>query len=102
MQHFLLLSSLAVTGLAGCGSAQLFGAYPVPPSETAADAAWPRLVDTPEAPAKGSYSDTVPDPAKGIAIQADLGQAAQASALRAEALRDPVLTDAERKRLLRR
>ena len=94
---FLLLASLA-----GCGSAKLFGAHPVPESAIATDAPWPRLVDTPKAPAKGTYSETVPDPAVGVAASAQLGIAANDAAARAEALRAPVLTEAERRRLTRK
>lgn len=92
---------LLLASLAGCGSANLFGAYPVPESAAAKDAPWPRLVDTPAAPAKGTYSDAVPDPAAGIAITAGLGIAARDAAARAEALGQPVLTEAERSRLTR-
>jgi len=93
---FLLLASLA-----GCGSAQLFNANPAPESATATDPPWPRLVDTPKAPAKGSYSEAVPDPAAGVAASAQLGIAAGDAAARAEALGGPVLTEAERRRLTR-
>jgi hypothetical protein len=57
---FLLLASLA-----GCGGPKLFTAHPVPESPQVADAPWPRLVDTPEAPAKGTFGAGVPDPAVG-------------------------------------
>jgi hypothetical protein len=91
---FVLLASLA-----GCGSARLFGAYPVAETPGAAEAPWPRLVDTPAAPPKGTYSDAVPDPVTGVAVAAQLGIAARDAAARAEALAAPVLTEAERRRL---
>jgi hypothetical protein len=94
---FLLLAALA-----GCGSARLFGAYPVPETSSAAEAPWPRLVDTPAAPAMGTYSDAVPDPAEGIAATAQLGIVARDAAARAEALGAPVLTEAERRQLTRK
>ena len=87
---FMLLASLA-----GCGSAQLFGAHPVSESAIATDVPWPRLVDTPQAPAKGTYSKAVPDPAEGAAALALLGITARDATTRAEALRVPVLTEAE-------
>lgn len=93
---------LLLVALSGCGSAKLFGAHPGPRSDTAEDAPWPRLVDTPAAPAKGVYSESVPDPAEGVATTAQLGIAANDAAARAEALRDPVLTEAERRRLTRK
>ncbi len=93
---FLLLVSLA-----GCGSAKLFNAHPVPESPGVAEAPWPRLVDTPEAPAKGTYGAGVPDPAVGVAATVELGFAARDAAERTEALNQPVLTEAERRRLTR-
>ncbi len=93
---FLLLVSLA-----GCSSAKLFSAHPVSESPGAAEAPWPRLVDTPQAPAKGSYGAGVPDPAAGVAATVELGLAARDAAERAEALNEPVLTEAERRRLTR-
>jgi hypothetical protein len=93
------MCSAALVLLAGCGSAQLFGAYPVPDDVTATDAPWPRLDDTPQAPAKGVYSAAVPDPAEGVALTAQLGIAARDAAARAAVLGKPVLTEAERRRL---
>ncbi len=93
---FLLLASLA-----GCGSAKLFSAHPIAESPGLADAPWPRLVDTPEAPAKGFYGAGVPDPAAGAAATAELGLVARDAAERAEVLAEPVLTEAERRRLTR-
>ncbi len=93
---FLLLVSLA-----GCAGAGLFGAHPVPESPGIADAPWPRLVDTPEAPAKGTYGPGVPDPAAGVAATVELGLVARDAAERAEVLAEPVLTEAERRRLTR-
>jgi hypothetical protein len=92
---------LLLVSLAGCGSAKLFSAHPVPESPGIAEAPWPRLVDTPEAPAKGSYGAGVPDPAVGVAATVELGLAARDAAERAEALNQPVLTEAERRRLTR-
>ncbi len=94
---FLLLVSLA-----GCGSARLFSTYPAPESPEVADGPWPRLVDTPEAPAKGSYGAGVPDPVVGVAATVELGLAARDASERAEALAAPVLTEAERRRLTRK
>ncbi len=94
---FLLLASLT-----GCGSAKPFSAHPVSESASAADAPWPLLVDTPDAPAKGTYGAGVPDPAVGVAATVQLGIAARDAAARAEALGEPVLTEAERRRLTRK
>ncbi len=92
---------LLLVSLAGCGSAKLFSAHPVPESPGIADGPWPRLVDTPEAPAKGTYGAGVPDPAAGAAATTELGLAAREAAVRAEVLAEPVLTEAERRRLTR-
>ncbi len=102
MNDFLCSAAfLLLVSLAGCGSAKLFSAHPVPESPGIADGPWPRLVDTPEAPAKGTYRPGVPDPATGIAVTVELGIAARDAAERAEALAAPVLTEAERRRLTR-
>lgn len=85
--------------LAGCGSARLFSGVPAPESPDVAEAPWPRLVDTPQAPPPGSYTEDVPDPAMGAAAVAELGEAARAARARAEALTPPVLSEAERRRL---
>ncbi len=102
MNSFLCSAAfLLLVSLAGCGSARLFSERPVPESPGVAEAPWPRLVDTPEAPAKGSYGAGVPDPATGAAATAELGLAARDAAERAEVLAEPVLTEAERRRLMR-
>ena len=90
---------LLLVSLAGCGSAQLFDAFPVDDTSAAADAPWPRLVETPAAPSKGTYSNAVPDPVEGVAVTTQLGIAARDAAAQAEALGAPVLTEAERRRL---
>ncbi len=85
--------------LAGCGSARLFTDHGMPESPEVAAAPWPRLVDTPEAPPAGTYTADVPDPARGVATLVELGEAARAGAERAEALSEPALTEADRRRL---
>ena len=103
MNGFLCSAALLLlVSLAGCGSAKLFGAYPVDDSAGASDAPWPRLVDTPTAPPEGTYSAAVPDPANGVAITAQLGIVASDAATRAEVLNEPVLTEDERWRLTRK
>jgi len=92
---------LLLLPLAGCGSSGLFRTHDVPESPGVADAPWPRLVDTPSAPPKGAHGAGIPDPAAGAAVTADLGAVAQDAATRAAALSDPVLTEAERRRLTR-
>ncbi len=93
---FLLLASLT-----GCGGQKLFSTHSVPESPGVADAPWPRLVDTPAAPAKGTYGGGVPDPVAGVAATVELGLTAGDAAERAELLAEPVLTEAERHRLTR-
>jgi len=92
---------LLLVSLAGCGSAKLFSAYQFPESPGVAEAPWPRLADTPEAPAPGAYGAGVPDPVAGVAATVELGLAARDAAARAELLAGPVLTEAERRRLTR-
>ncbi len=99
---FKLTQLLAVSlALGACGTVELFGRYDIPESEGVATADYPRLVDTPAAPAQGTYGAGVPDPAVGTAIVVDLTDQARASARRAAILNDPVLSDWERVRLLR-
>lgn len=90
--------ALAAT-LAGCGSARLFSGIDAPESPDVAEAPWPRLVDTPEAPPPGTYTEDVPDPAVGVATVVELGEAARGAQARAAALSPPVLSEAERRRL---
>jgi len=87
--------------LAGCGSTALFGKYPEVESPEVADAPWPRLVDTPEAPPPGRYTPAVPDPARGYAAEIALGAAARAAGARAAAIAPPILSEEERRRLRR-
>lgn len=94
-----VIAALALaTLLAGCGSARLFSGTAQPESPDVAEAPWPRLVDTPEAPPPGTYTAAVPDPAVGVATVVELSEAARAGARRAAAL-EPVLSEAERRRL---
>lgn len=93
---------VAVVLLSGCGTAEVFGRYDLPESESVADAPWPRLADTPAAPAPGAYSAAVPDPARGEALLRDLGAEAVAADARAGVLAGPVIPTAEKDAMLRR
>ena len=121
--RYLLVISVAMA-LGACGTSELFGVYDVPEAPGTAEAPWPRLVDTPDAPPPGTYTDAVPDPATGIATstqltlvsgaassragapsepvvdEQSLAARAAAAQLRAQRLSAPVITDAERQRLL--
>ena len=99
---FRVAAVLLVASLAGCGSAGLFRDFSVPESPSVEEAPWPRLVDTPAAPSVGTYTEDVPDPAIGVATVTQLSLAAEDAAARAEALKEPALTEAERRRLTRR
>lgn len=96
------IAAFLLLPLAGCGSADLFRNHAVPESPGVAAAPWPRLVDTPAAPPKGSFAAGVPDPARGAAATVALGLAARDAAARAEALSAPVLSDADLRRLGRK
>ncbi|MEL6479249.1 MAG: hypothetical protein AAFR17_18120 [Pseudomonadota bacterium] len=85
--------------LTGCGTVGLFGSYDLPESEDVATAPWPRLVDVPEAPAPGTYTDAIPDPAQGIATEADLRAAATDAGDRADRVAGPVLSAEQRRRM---
>jgi len=100
MKAFLCIAALGLLLLtAGCGTARLFHSYDLPESPDVADAPWPELVDTPDAPPVGSPG--VPDSAIGMATAADLGQAARDAEARAAGLTGPVIGEADRARLPR-
>lgn len=80
-----LVAAMGV-GLSGCGTVDLFGQYDIPESTDVAAAPWPRLVDVPEAPPVGEYTDAVPNPVEGAMAQADLGAASTAASARAAEL----------------
>jgi len=90
---------IAAAALAGCDSVRLLNDYRVVESPDMAAQPWPRLVDVPAAPAPGSYSADVPDPAGGGTIAAVLSERAATAAARRERLAAPVLVPAERARL---
>ncbi|MBY8976281.1 hypothetical protein KHP62_10710 [Rhodobacteraceae bacterium NNCM2] len=93
LERILIVSLLAP--VCACGTIELFGTYDAPESAEVAATPWPRLVDVPEAPEVGTYTDAVPDPAQGVALQADLDSVAGDAALRAEKLGQPVLDEAD-------
>ncbi len=98
MKGLLCIAASALLALvAGCGSSNLFRSFDLPESPDVAAAPWPRLVDTPAAPPVGSPG--IPDPAIGMAVAADLAEAARAAEARAKELDGPVLSEADRARL---
>lgn len=93
---------VAVLTLAGCGTVEVFGRYDLPESPEVETAPYPRLVDTPSAPAPGEYTAAVPDPADGARTQRNLSSEAVVADARARQLSEPVISPAERAALLRR
>jgi ribonuclease E len=87
----IVAAALAAATLSSCGSIALFDQYDIPESPEVAAAPWPKLIDTPPAPPVGTYTAAVPDPAEGVATQADLGAAGAAANARAAALAAPVV-----------
>ncbi|MEM9060244.1 MAG: hypothetical protein AAGD13_07245 [Pseudomonadota bacterium] len=87
---------VAALGLSGCGTVGLFGAYDLPQSPEVAEAAWPRLIDTPPAPAPGEFTARVPDPATGERTQTDLSVASAFAEERAAVLSAPVISAEEK------
>lgn len=80
--------ALALAGcLSGCGVGAIFTQVDVPESPGVADAAWPRLVDSPTAP---KLRAAAPDPAEGARIVEALSLEAAVSAAEAERLSAPV------------
>lgn len=93
------LALMVTAALAACGTARLFTGTQMAESPGVAEAPWPRLVDTPEAPPPGTWTEDVPDPAVGVATVVELTEVARSGAARAETLAPPVLTEADRRRL---
>lgn len=88
--------------LAGCNTAGLFARYDVPESPEVEAAPWPQLVDVPEAPPVGEYTENVPDPLQAARTQTALSVVAAGATARAAALSQPVIGEAERARMLAR
>ena len=93
---------VAALALAGCGTVEIFGRYDLPESPAVEATPYPKLVDTPTAPARGEYTAAVPNPADGARNQADLSAQAVVADARARALSGPVISDEERARMQRR
>lgn len=93
---------VAALALAGCGTVEIFGRYDLPEDPAVEATPYPRLVDTPTAPAAGQYTDAVPDPERGRAVERDLAAEAAVASVRAQVLAGPVIDPAERERMLRR
>ena len=93
---------VAALALAGCGTVEVFGQYDLKEGPTVADAPWPRLVDTPVTPEKGTYTAAVPDPKSGEARRTELSDAAADAAARAAALSGPVISDDDKATIKRR
>ncbi|MEL6236036.1 MAG: hypothetical protein AAFR46_16685 [Pseudomonadota bacterium] len=104
MQRLSLILA-AASVLSACAGAVVgpdLGGYEIAQSEAVRDADWPRLIEIPEPPAPGRFTAAVPDPAEGAATELRLQAAASRMRARAEALAEPVLSPAERRRLTRR
>jgi hypothetical protein len=97
---------VALLGLAGvlsaCGSVELFGRYDLPESPEVAAAPYPRLIDTPDAPPQGAYTDAVPDPATGTQTLSDLTSQQVVADVRATETSRPVISDEEEEAIFKR
>jgi len=94
------VAALALAGVvSGCGTVEIFGKYDLPEGEGVEAAPWPRLADTPNAPAQGEYTAQAPDPAVGERIQVDMAAAAVNAEAKAKAIEGPVIPPAERARI---
>lgn len=85
-----------------CGTVDLFGRYDLPEGPEVETTPYPRLVDVPQAPERGSYTAAVPDPLQGARTQADLSAEAVLAEKVAKDLSGPVISEAEKARLLSR
>ena len=91
-----MIKMALVCAVASCGTVELFGRYDLPEGAEVEAAPYPRLIDVPAAPARGSYTAAVPDPAEGARTQADLASAAVQAERRAKTLAGPVIPPDER------
>lgn len=83
--------------LAGCGAGgAVFGSYDLPETPEVTAAEWPRLAESEDA---ATLAAEAPDPAGGRAIHAELTAEAAVAAARAAELGQPLLSEAERRRL---
>ena len=99
--RLVICAALALGGCAGAEIGPRLGGYDLPRGAVARSADWPRLIDMPEAPPPGTFTQAAPDPATGSAEQARLTAEARRLRARAETLAEPVLSPAERARLRR-
>jgi hypothetical protein len=96
------VAAIGVTlALGGCGTVELFGQYDLEEAPGTAEAPYPRLIDTPDAPPVGTYTEAVPDPATGGAILQSLTTEALVSDVRARQLAKPVIPADELAAMLR-
>jgi hypothetical protein len=83
---FYVLATLL--SLAGCGSAELFRAYPAVESPGVETAPWPRLA---AGPTRAAALQDAPDPATGAAVASGLRAEAEAANAAAASLAGPVV-----------
>ncbi|MEM9198380.1 MAG: hypothetical protein AAGD12_11085 [Pseudomonadota bacterium] len=95
----ILAAAAALSGCAGAVVGPDLGGYNIGQSDDVRSADWPRLIDIPDPPAPGTFTAAVPDPAEGAAAEARLRAAASRMRARADALAEPVLSAADRRRL---
>ncbi|MGF1501856.1 MAG: hypothetical protein ACFBSD_08565 [Paracoccaceae bacterium] len=86
-----LLACLLVALVGGCETFRLFQDYETAESADVAAAAYPRLVEVPDAPPPGRFSDAVPDPAIGQAQIAGFGPETEAAEARRRVVAAPVV-----------
>lgn len=84
------IAAVAATGLlVACADREVFDRVG-PRSDVAADAAWPRLADTPTPPPLGVYTEDAPDPAIGDQMQIEAAVDAERAERRRAAVEGPV------------
>jgi hypothetical protein len=85
-----IIALLAIAPLVACTDAEIFDRVAGPQSAANAKAAWPRLEAVPATPPLGVYTDALPDPAKGEAVQIELSVAAENAEIRRKSVEGPV------------
>ncbi len=89
MRH-IVGAALMVMLTAACGDPEIFDRVAASESASVADAAYPKLADTPAAPPLGVYTAATPDSANGDAALIELALEAESQEARRKTVEGPV------------
>lgn len=89
MRHIVRTALLALL-TAACGDPEIFDRVAAPESPGVAEAAYPKLADTPPSAPVGVYTTAAPDPANGDAVLIELASEASDADTRKAKIEGPV------------